>query len=90
MPVRRAALSFVPNSEIATSFAHGGAKSISADPIAAKGLDVGSMTAATSSPTPAPSTTDATPATAARGYDGCESSTPSEYDRWLWLGPEIR
>ena len=65
MPTRSASLSFVPNSAIAASFAHGGARSMSADPITAKGLASGAMSAAVSSPSPAPSTADATPAAAA-------------------------
>ena len=58
-------MSLVPNSAIAASFAHVGARSISAAPMTAKGLASGAMSAAVSSPSPAPSTAAATPATAA-------------------------
>ena len=44
MPTRSAILSAVPNSAIAASFAHGGARSMSAAPIAANGLDSGATT----------------------------------------------
>lgn len=58
---------------------------MSPPPIAAKGLDAGATSAATASPTPAPSTTDATPARAARGRgirrDGADSGTDSAYVR---------
>ena len=64
MPMSSAALSAVPKSAIAASFAHGGARSMSSDPTVTKGLDAGASTAAASSPTPAPNATDATPATA--------------------------
>ena len=65
MPTSRAILSFVPNSAIAASFAHVGARSIRAEPITANGLAPGAMSAAVSSPSPAPSTAAATPAPAA-------------------------
>ena len=65
MPASRATLSAVPKSAIAVSFAQGGAASISAPPIAANGLDSGAIRAADSSPMPAPSTAEATPANAA-------------------------
>ena len=65
MPMSRAILSFVPNSAIAVSFAHAGARSIRAEPIAAIGLAPGASSAAVSSPSPAPSSAAATPAPAA-------------------------
>ena len=65
IPTSRAILSFVPKSVIAVSFAHAGAKSMRAEPIAANGLAPGATMAAVSSPSPAPSTAAATPAPAA-------------------------
>ena len=64
MPTSSAALSAVPNSAIAASFAHGGARSIRNEPTTTNGLDAGARIAAASSPMPTPKMTDATPAAA--------------------------
>ena len=76
MPTSRAILSFVPNSAIAASFAHGGARSMSAEPITANGLAPGATSAAVSSPSPAPSTAAATPAPAAASRVAPSSRAP--------------